>query len=303
MFRSRIPRCACAAALTITLTAALAPGGRLAVAASAELPCMSQANGMGFRIDFPLAPNTVSHVTLVFPGPGEGAPDQQRFVSRPDGSEKEVATFQAATWPSGGVWIGTHPREMGLRDGGHWVLYDAYGRPWQRFVAQYDAHFSATQAPTRIVTAGDLVTVGVTMVGWTAESVERPVVGRPILINSYTPYWKIDWQRISAPTNTSGVAAYSFHIPSNRWINMLPYPYGCYLHSGSRASSVLHILVRKRITRVVSDLTPTPGQTVRIAGTVFPAATSQPVYLQRWNGSGFVSIVAGRTTRAADGAY
>ena len=134
-------------------------------------------------------------------------------------------------------------------------------------------------------------------------TVERPVAARPIEVVSYRPGSVEEWRR-KAITNTTGTMSTSFRIPSNRQIWMRPDPIGCYLHGEEVGQTALvRILVRKRITRTVSDWTPAVGQTVRIAGVVYPSAASQPVNLQRWNGSRFVNIAASRTSSASGGKY
>jgi len=288
-----------AALAALCLTAAGLPAAAQPTAAVALPPCMPQnlnVNGsVGFFTSPALRPDTTSRVSFVLRS-GTLNQDVTLAVSRPDGSRRHnvAFTFNGDRGSLNGA--DTYPYR--LADAGTWILYDQNGAPWYRYIAQPQSWFSNVTGPGRIVTAGETVTVRTWLTGWTAAGTLAPVPGMPMTTFFIKPAGDERVERIvTGTTRYDGLYALPFVAVSNRTLTILSNYLGpqptqvCATHEATGAT--VPILVRKRITRTVSDSTPTTTQTVRIYGTVYPHASGQRVYLQRWNGRSFVTIANG----------
>jgi len=287
-----------AAALTVSL--GVVAGTTANAVTTAELPCMFRAGGKSFQTFPPLAPGMTSRVDLTLPAIPSATNQFTRWVNRSDGSGRHQVTLAPFHFAGQHLYIGHDEYPYRLRAGGTWIFHDAAGRPWLRYMVQYGSRFTSASGANRIVTVGDKVTVSATLKGWNASGVEAPVVGVPIRISRVHADTVME---VATPkTSRLGTITQSFYAASNRKLYMSSPWQGCYAHESASAPPQT-LLVRKRITRAVSDSTPTVGQLVRIYGTVYPALPDQPVHLQRWTGSQYVTIATVRTSRAAGGKY
>ncbi|MFC0622591.1 hypothetical protein [Kribbella deserti] len=267
-------------------------------ASQAELPCMEGAMGKGYVINYAISnTQTSSKMYLTFwaqDGEAPSDPPSQRFVSRPDGSKKHTVTFNFGHASGGSPTIayGNDTYSYGPDDAGTWILYDKAGKPWRRYAAVWATRFTAPPAP-RVVTAGTRVTINHQLLASTATSAMVGVPGNRT-VSLRTP--ANTFTNLSTVAGSTGKSSVTYTATSNRTIDAW-YNGRVTCKSYNNASSAPQIVnVRRKITRTVSDSTPAVGQYVKVTGTVFPAANGQKVYLQRWNGSQFVNLVAVGTT-------
>lgn len=197
------------------------------------------------------------------------------------------------------IAYGDDTYSYGPADAGTWILYDKAGKPWRRYAAVWASRFTAPPAP-RVVTAGTTVTVNHQLLGSTATTALVGVPGkRTVTLTSPMG----GYTHLTAIAGSTGKTTVTYTATSNRAIDA-SYDGRATCSSYNNAGSAVQIVnVRRKITRAVSDSTPAVGQYVKVTGTVYPAANGQKVYLQRWDGTKFVNVVAVSTTSGKYTAY
>ncbi len=223
------------------------------------------------------------------------------IASRTDGSRSH--TFPLDAWTRGNPYDGyeIYGRDQllyGPADTGLWKINGEGACPDLYYRVLSASRFTAP-VPTTYATAGTPFTVGSTVRGWNTSGVEAPVAGMLVdldktpLVNGYP---RVDVTR--GRTDSCGRFRASVTVYSNTKFFQSNVLESFSRHDPADIAAPV-VYVHKRITRTVSDLTPAVGQTVTVSGSVLPAGGL--AYLQRWDGTKFVSIAS--VTQTSTGHY
>ena len=211
-------------------------------------------------------------------------------VSRPDGSQAHPVVIDA--WsrgnPNDGYEIYTRDaRPYGPADTGRWKI-SGEGACADIYFHVLAASRIGYPVPTTYAVAGSRVTVGSTVRGWNSSGVEAPVAGMLVDLDrspNVAGYPRTGVTRVR--TDSAGRVRTPITVYSNTRIYQNDVREASSRHDPAELQAPV-IYVYKRISRAVSDTTPAVGQAVKVTGTVYPARG--PAYLQRWNGTTFVTI-------------
>ena len=211
-------------------------------------------------------------------------------MSRPDGRISQHMQFDAWSRPDprDGYEVWAEDWTMYRpTDTGRWKIVAGGTCPDIFYTVVAASHLSAA-VPTSYVVAGTTVSVGSTARGWNRWGLRAPVTGMLIDLDRRPDVAGYPWTH-AARVRTDGIgrARAAVTVYSNTRFVQNNVMEASSRHDPATLQGPV-VYVYKRITRTVSDSTPAVGQAVRISGTVYPARG--PAYLQRWNGTAFVTI-------------